>query len=490
MAVFSKLKTLNYSCYEMGHTWDPHCFSASVHVGKAVFRESLKIYGSLYLIAAIIKKKGKDYYLKKFIPETLRSSIFLTINGFMFVASFCLWRKIMGSYFFYNCFACGIPVCFLSILIESKRRKLFGRFYHVTSSFLPTFTAALAAIVVERKSRRGLLAVYVANLATETAYNMALFRGWFHPIKNGEIWMFSVVCAIYCYLFRSKNGLSNSQASGLKFLVGKDECPDVIYEERAVDNHNVQQSSSQQRQKQHKYLPSNLKFIVKFLHKLKHSKKHSLCRHQTGCMHYILQGFVRMFGIGFAIQACVKVVSSFTKIIHQPKVLFSTLFHTDSFKLGAFLGSFSAVFRGSNCALRWLRNKDDNKHGMVSGFLAGWMMLWYRSSTIALYIASKLVETLYFKGIDKGFLPYVKWADIVIYSISTAVAFHTAALEPHNLRPGYWKFLNRVTDDKFRQMNRRLMDAFGVKSSLMFPDFWPKYDMRFTDLTPDQVPKF
>ncbi|ESO99143.1 hypothetical protein LOTGIDRAFT_173835 [Lottia gigantea] len=281
---------------------------------------------------------------------------------------------------------------------------------------------------------------------------------------------------------RSKNGLPNSTSSGLQFIVGKYESPDAIYAERAVDNHNTPKSPAR---KQLPLLPS-FKFLEDFSKKLQHSSKHSLCQHPFGCMYYILQGFVRMFGTGFLLQAVVKLFSSMTKIIKQPKLLFSSLLHKDCFSLGAFLGCFNGVFRGLNCLLRRLRNKDDNKNGLISGFVAGWMMLWYRSSTLALYTASRLVETLYFKGIDKGVLPYIKWADIIIYSITTAVAFHAAALEPHNLRPAYWKFLNKVTDNKLELVNRRLLKVFSSQAAFLYPNFWPKYDKTFTDITEPQ----
>jgi len=52
------------------------------------------------------------------------------------------------------------------------------------------------------------------------------------------------------------------------------------------------------------------------------------------------------------------------------------------------------VFQAVNCLLRWVRNKDDDLHGMVAGFLAGWSMLWYKSQTIALYAAFKLAEVI------------------------------------------------------------------------------------------------
>ena len=45
-----------------------------------------------------------------------------------------------------------------------------------------------------------------------------------------------------------------------------------------------------------------------------------------------------------------------------------------------------------NCLLRWLRNKDSPTHGAIAGGLAGACLAFYRSVTIALYAATKLIE--------------------------------------------------------------------------------------------------
>ena len=64
-----------------------------------------------------------------------------------------------------------------------------------------------------------------------------------------------------------------------------------------------------------------------------------------------------------------------------------------------------------NCLLRWVRRKDEACHGMVAGFLAGCSSYFYKSSTIALFSASKLAEV--------GGLPYV--SELVFVSPIAAV---------------------------------------------------------------------
>lgn len=159
------------------------------------------------------------------------------------------------------------------------------------------------------------------------------------------------------------------------------------------------------------------------------------------------------------------------------------------FTLVPFLGCFVAIYRLVNCLLRWVRDKDESLHGLLAGFLAGWSMMWYKSSTLALYTCYKLAEVLYFKGIKEGVVPYIKFADTIIYSISTAFVFHVAVLEPHNLRPAYWKFLCKVTGNRFAVMNRKILEPFVPNAAKMFPDFWPEYDSRYTSITPADIGK-
>ena len=39
-----------------------------------------------------------------------------------------------------------------------------------------------------------------------------------------------------------------------------------------------------------------------------------------------------------------------------------------------------------------------------------------------------LFQIVYFKGIKAGILPYIKWADVVLYTISTSICFHVVSI--------------------------------------------------------------
>ncbi|XP_062601770.1 transmembrane protein 135-like isoform X1 [Saccostrea cucullata] len=447
MAVFGKPNSVTCTCYELGHTWTPSCFKASAEVAFIVFKQALKIYGTLYTVAGILKKKDLKYFKEKILKEIAQSVAFLTTNGTFFISFFCIWRKLLGH------------------------------FYYPTTAFIPAALASLTAILLERKSRRGLLAIYMANVATETAYRMLLSRGWMKPVKHGEVLLFSIASAIYLYFFR-KGHLPDQTKSALSFLLGKEELP--ITERREEPNHRHHGNKLLCKLKQNQ----TFQIINKWLQT---TPKQTLCQHSYGCAHYVVQGFVKMFGLGFLVQGGVKVLGALPRIYKNPGAVLHALKHQDNFRLGAFLGCFSAIFKCVNCLMRWMRNKDSEMYGLLAGFLAGWSMLWYKSSTIALYTAYKLAEVLYFKGISRGFFPYIRCADIIIYSISTAFVFHVAVLEPHNLRPAYWTFLLKVTGNKFSLMNRKLLEPLYKDAAKIAPDFWPDYDMRYTNLTRDTV---
>uniref|UniRef100_A0AAQ5Y3T9 Transmembrane protein 135 n=1 Tax=Amphiprion ocellaris TaxID=80972 RepID=A0AAQ5Y3T9_AMPOC len=395
MAALSKLP---HNCYEIGHTWNPSCVQSAADVTRSALEVSFKIYAPLYLIAAVLRRRKKDYYMKRLLPEILWSTSFLTANGGLYIVFFCILRKLLGG------------------------------FYSWSAGFGSALPASYIAILLERKSRRGLLTIYMANLATETLFRMAVTRGIIRPIKHGEVLLFCITASLYMFFFRSEQ-----------------------HREHTV--------------------------IVNLCRR---GPRHRCCKHcQDNCISYCIKGFVRMFSVGYLIQCCLKVPSAFRQMFSKPSRLPSLFYNKENFQLGAFLGSFVSIYKGTSCLLRWVRNIDDELHALIAGFLAGISMFFYKSTTISMYLFSKLVETMYFKGIEAGQFPYFPHADTIIYAISTAICFQAAVMEVQNLRPTYWKFLLRLTKGRFALMNRQLLDVFGTQASRDFKGFVPKLDPRF-----------
>uniref|UniRef100_A0A4W2DKX6 Transmembrane protein 135 n=1 Tax=Bos indicus x Bos taurus TaxID=30522 RepID=A0A4W2DKX6_BOBOX len=430
MAALSK--SIPHNCYEIGHTWQPSCWLSFLHITRGALEESLKIYAPLYLIAAILRKRKLDYYLHKLLPEILQSASFLTANGALFMAFFCILRKILG------------------------------KFYLWSPGFGAALPASYVAILVERKSRRGLLTIYMANL----------------------VLLFCITAAMYMFFFRCKDGLKGFTFSALRFIVGKEEIPTHSFSPEAA------YAKVEQKTEKHEEKPRGMN-IIALVRKLvdsvcKHGPRHRCCKHyEDNCISYCIKGFIRMFSVGYLIQCCLRIPSAFRHLFTQPSRLLSLFYNKENFQLGAFLGSFVSIYKGTSCFLRWVRNLDDELHAIIAGFLAGVSMMFYKSTTISMYLASKLVETMYFKGIEAGKVPYFPHADTIIYSISTAICFQAAVMEVQTLRPSYWKFLLRLTKGRFAVMNRKVLDVFGTGASKNFPDFTPRLDPRYTTVTPE-----
>nr|XP_028581854.1 transmembrane protein 135 isoform X2 [Podarcis muralis] len=414
MAALSK--SIPHSCYEIGHTWHPRCGRAFADITQGALLESLRIYGTLYLIAAILRKRKLDYYLHKLLPEILQSTSFLTANGSLYIAFFCILRRILGKFYFW------------------------------TPGFGAALPASYVAILIERKSRRGLLTIYMANLATETLFRMGVSRGTITPLRHGEVqgWLERI------YILSTKIHCREGRNSHTFFCTGS--------------------SLSKEREKNKTQRRNDT------------ANEHSGGNKET-CGQ---SGFIRMFSVGYLIQCCLRIPSAFRHLFTKPSRLLSLLYNKENFQLGAFLGSFVSIYKGTSCFLRWVRNLDDELHALIAGSLAGMSMMFYKSTTISMYLASKLVEAMYFKGIEAGKVPYFPHADSIIYAVSTAICFQAAVMEVQNLRPSYWKFLLRLTRGRFAVMNRKVLDVFGTEASMHFKDFVPALDPRHTVAPPER----
>ncbi|KAM6911345.1 transmembrane protein 135 isoform 2-T3 [Lycodopsis pacificus] len=454
MAALSKIP---HSCYEIGHTWDPSCVQSAVDVARGALEVSFKIYAPLYLIAAVLRRRKKDYYLKRLLPEILWSTSFLTANGSLYIVFFCLLRKLLGG------------------------------FHSWSAGFGSALPASYIAILLERKSRRGMLTIYMTNLATETLFRMAVTRGIVKPIRHGEVLLFCTTASLYMFFFRSKDGLKGFAFSALKFIIGKEEIPTHSVGAEQISSRPLERTedpqASGERPPRSRTLVARIRELLQSI--CKKGPRHRCCKHcQDNCISYCVKGFVRMFSIGYLIQCCLKVPSAFRYVFTKPSRLPALFYNKENFQLGAFLGSFVSIYKGTSCLLRWLRNIDDELHALIAGFLAGMSMFFYKSTSISMYLFSKLVETMYFKGIEAGRFPYFPHADTVLYAISTAICFQAAVMEVQNLRPSYWKFLCRLTKGRFALMNRQLLDVFGTQASRDFKGFAPKLDPRYTTVLP------
>ena len=70
-------------------------------------------------------------------------------------------------------------------------------------------------------------------------------------------------------------------------------------------------------------------------------------------------------------------------------------------------------------------------------------------------------------GVKYNKLPLIRSFDVILYTLSTAFVLWVGLYEPHNLRYAYWKFLIKVSNNKFGTINREMLDVFGTNASMI-----------------------
>ncbi|XP_071439079.1 transmembrane protein 135-like [Hetaerina americana] len=464
MVLFSKFQTLGHSCHDYAHPWTPSCTEASAFIGFHAVFECLRIYTTVYMLALLMRGKIPSVlHIKKTVLGILQSSAFLTSHAFSFILIVCAIRKVLGN------------------------------FNYLTVSFLPAFISSFISILVERPSRRSLLCLYVANVASETLFRMAVSRGLVRAIPKGEVLIFMASIAALMYSYRGVHNSRDPIYALLRFVVGP-------YEEKGfTENKEILPAmskvscsrnkgaepllakgntlpASHGHQRQRSVLPYTLlicKIYKNLVRKLKDGGRHPLCPHPSSCVYYSIQGAANLFSVGYSLQVCLTFLLGIKKWIKEPKSLPKIFLSKDSLKLGAFLGGFSGFFRLSSCCLRKLFNGDSPSMGIPAGLVAGLTFWVYPNTTVALYMFWKMLEVMYNAGIEKGQLPKIPGCTIFLYCFFTAVLFHAAVLEPHNLRPSYWKFLVRLSGGRFQDINRDCLVTYGTSNAKLYKSLKP-----------------
>lgn len=417
---------LPFNCYEMGHTWTPYCSKAACDIGWFVFTEAIKSYTGLYLLVSIrqlwSKKSLNSKQLREILVSILRSSSFLGFNAFSVLILFCLTNHSVGKLYL----------------------SLMGHFPSIVGSFL--------SIHLEKPSRRGPLAFYVANIAAETIYRLLVNKKLIKPIYCGEVLLFSFTMSAMMYYIH-KNGF-NSDAISLviKKLIGKEE---VNYLKMKKDFHTNNQN----------VVPT-----------VNHSS----------CHKYLIKSIIKQFVIAWTGISAVKILYKNKPSNLSQKVVYKILTSKDCINFALFVSTFTGIYQATNCLFRQLNDHPINTDShidwskYVPGFCAGLSMAFYPSKTIAQYTFWKMVEIAFFDAVKQGKIANHELIIKIIYAISCSQLFFVAAISPTNLRTSYMKFLDRFTHRALHLLNRNILDLFGTNSSAGFEKFIPNLDLKYT----------
>lgn len=374
------------------------------------------MYSGLYLLSHLVfcknlKQLHNPDALKNLATSTLTSSAFLGFNAFTMLGAFCLTRN------------------------------LSGRFYYTLCSTLPAFVGSLLAIPIERPNRRSALAIYMANIASECVFKIAVNRKLIKPIPKGECLLFVLSISTLLFLIRSRGYSHDPVSMALRFLLGTEEA-----KPKSTDANRDVLSSS----------PS------------------TICPHaNVNCTKYVLNSALRNFLIGTLGFATVTSIMKPAALLRNPRMLLQKCFRKESINFGLFLGGFSGLFKMVNCLLRTHQQQSQHWHAALAGICAGSCSLFFPSSTIALYIFWKTAETLFNISVEKGYIKRQMEIMCTLYAMSVGIIFYVGVLEPSMLRGSYMKFIDRITEHRLHLINRNLLDVFGTGASIGYEEYFP-----------------
>ncbi|XP_055628459.1 transmembrane protein 135-like [Toxorhynchites rutilus septentrionalis] len=437
MQVLSKLTSVPVTCTEYVHPWTESCSIASAEFLLVAIQDSFRLYSAVYMLSLAMRGRVPSFEeLKRTIRGLLQSTAFLTMSAFSYSAFLCALRQLFGSYNFY------------------------------TAAYIPAYLAAFFSIMVERPSRRGLLCLYVSNVATETGWNILKSRGMVKSLPFGEIVIFGLSTATLLYFYRlnRQKDYKDSMFDVFQFALGKSE---VLHSEQSNENLPQRRSTTGNtpRASSYNFIQMAVKVYLNLISKIKSLSRHHLCRHRYSCAYSILSGGTRMFSIGLGIQVIMKILFQTKRVIRRPKLFKRIFLNRGIFKLGLFLGCFTSLYKLSSCMLRHITNSDKAAYAIPSGLLASVSFGFYADNTIALYIMWKTLQMTYNWGVEKGYVPKIPGFTVFLYCASTALLFHAATLEPMNLRPSYWKFLYSISGGRICVMDRSGFDVYGLNTS-------------------------
>ncbi|KAK6766137.1 hypothetical protein RB195_025815 [Necator americanus] len=438
MAYLSKLahalnmRVLTTNCYETIHTWEPDCYKAIWVATPNGFWVSLRTYLTFYTLTTLIGRKGnlRKIEWKKFFIDVMRSSTFLTINLLLFQFFLCQVRHLLGFF--------TIP----------------------TMGWLTSIFATFCAILIEKQSRRPALALYTANLASETLYRQLCNHGYLFRMKYGECIPFAIGVGIFMFL-RARGKLQPTLQKVLNFSHCLTPSEDIMDLKKLPDDFHA--------------------LLAKLRHDFNKAEK---CEHKYSCVSVAVESFVKNFAIGTGISGALVLLGNLRKLLTNPSMIPRILFSLRNLKLPLFFGLMPFLFHVTRCLLNRRADCPKEISDTVAGIVSGASMTVYPSVTIGMYTMWKGIEAVYLCLMESKILPAIPFGDIILYTFSTAYMLWATIVEPQAIRKGYLGFLTQLTGNRIIAFNRDLYEHFGFQSKLMFPHAQPVLNTKYVTLNP------
>ncbi|GMR61792.1 hypothetical protein PMAYCL1PPCAC_31987 [Pristionchus mayeri] len=435
---------LHTNCYETIHTWEPDCNKAWLVAVPDALRFSFKTYATFYIVTTLVGAKGnlKKIDWSKWTKDTIRSTIFLTCNLIFYLFFLCRIRHLVGFH--------SIP----------------------TIGYTNGIVASFCALLVEKKSRRPALALYLTNLASETLYRQLSNHGYLRTIPHGTFIPFSIGLALFKFL-STQGGLAKSLDGFLSSAL--QDKPD------SGNGHVVKIGKTV-----HKNLPGAFKEMIERLKNDCGKTEH--CDHEDSCAYNGSKVFLHNASIGLAISSILSILKNIT----NPGKIPSALLSKNNLKMPLFFGLLPTIYHASRCLLNRVPSStlrpSPRVRDIVAAAAAGSSMIVNPNISISMFVMWKAIEAFYTHLVDTGRARWIKHGDLILYAISCGYVLGCAAYEPHAVRMGYIHFLEGLTGNKIKQFNRWHYDFYGAESSKLYgcPEF--NLNPKFVTMNPDFKP--
>eukprot|EP00116_Pleurobrachia_bachei_P004724 sb/3464986/ len=402
-------------CNTLWHADFQRCDMAGLHFLSVCSVKAVKIYTALYLLPQLLKHKSMCESLKQTFPDVLRSSTFLTCHCFVTCAAHCVIRRLLGQY------------------------------RAITVAAIPAAIGSLVSLPIEKYSRQEILAIYMASLALECLYEMAVYRDLIPPIKGGEVALFAASGAVLTYFHRNREVKINDT---MDWLMTKLLCCPARQRE----------GSSSQGWKLATRVRENLVAMLDtFIRQHTNCDKSAKCTHELTCIGHAVNTGLNGIIWGTIIQMCVRLLSSGGSLRQVFRLLHK---RRELARVSSFVGAYTAGVVALECVLHRI-GVNDNITPAIAGLLSGlsFTIVPEPSGPIALYFFCRAFQCVYKKLIQDEIIREIPYDVLLLFTVSTAITIHTGVCEPHLMRPSYTSFLNYLTDDRYRKLDRKLINV-------------------------------
>jgi len=453
------------------------CLRAYTAVGRDTFFAAFRMYGLLYTLSALGRRKGLD--VRKLVSSSIRSGAFIAVFAVIYAVGNCAHVRHHGA---------NLP-----------------KWY-----FLSAFVASFVSILVEQRSRRTELMLYTANVAAESVFNMAVNRGLLKPVKGGANIIFCMAWGVLCYLnLESPSDLDNARqivdtVHGRRFqpdnwdrklaalwlkLSGAPPPVDHTHDEHhpsampsmplpvaVVTPHSTEQP-----------LPPSPPLSPRTSLVAPHSPRHGLSRflpskladlsdraHQDRARQWLLDsdmaytgvGAVRGLLLGFTLKGGLQLAGAMLSPSKLIRLKWWQLNAMDALRFGVMASAISGGARAIAALLKQARGGvHDGWNEAIGGAIAGSAFAMSGNKEVAMYMGSKATAGLICHAFSKSKIEPPVHGPAFLYALNTAIIFYQSVFEWYNLRPSYWKFLLRVTNGQishFRDLSIEWRQELGI----------------------------